>query len=266
LFPVSYIILSEHFWSYQPFTEFNMLRHQGRLLQTEFLLVTVILISSTFFSRSSAEPSADATGIIDSIARVAGMKDFSNIMEIDFTFSVKAPSGKVVRQWQWFPRTDDVIFSGKNPKGKKEMVTYSRKAVADTRPEALVHTIDAWFVNDCYWLLFPYFLANDPQKRVTRNNSAVMPISGKWATGVTVEYYKPDPKRPGNKFELFVDSTYLIKEWVFYPYESFKAVSANKWENYSKIGPFMVSLNRPAKDSKGMAVKMSHVKIGKAGE
>ena len=243
-----------------------MLQHQGRLLRTELLLVTVIFIPSLFFSRSSAKPSADATGIIDSIARVAGMKDFSNIMEIDFTYSAKAPSERITRQWQWFPRTDDVIFSGKNPKGKKESVTYSRKAVADTRPEAQVHTIDAWFVNDCYWLLFPYFLAHDPQKRVTRNNSAVMPISGKWATGITVEYYKPDKSRPGDKYEIFVDSTYRIKEWIFYPYESFKAVSANKWENYRKIGPFMVSFDRPAKDSKGITVKISNVKIGKADE
>jgi hypothetical protein len=243
-----------------------MLMHQVRAPRAELFIVAVVFISSLFFSPSFAKPSTDATSIIDSIARVAGMNDLTNIMEIDFTFSAKAPSGKVVRRWQWFPRTDDVIFNGKSPDGKKETVTYSRKAVVDTRPEAQVRTIDAWFVNDCFWLLFPYFLANDPQKRVTRNNSAIMPISGKWATGVTVEYYKPDPRRPGDKFELFVDSTCQIKEWVFYPYESFKSVSANKWEGYSAIGPFVVSLDRPAKDSKGIAVKISNVKIGKAGE
>jgi hypothetical protein len=243
-----------------------MLIHQIRAPRTGLLLISVFFISSLFFSRAFAKPSTDATGIIDSIARVAGMNDLSNIVEIDFTYSEKTPSGKVVRQWQWFTKTEDVIFTGKSPDGKKGTVTYSRKAVADTRPEAQVHTIDAWFVNDCYWLLFPYFLAHDPQKRVTRNNSAIMPISGKWATGITVEYYKPDPRRPGDKFELFVDSTYQIKEWLFYPYESLKAISANKWESYRKIDTFVVSLDRPAKDSKGIAVKISNVKIGKADE
>jgi hypothetical protein len=243
-----------------------MPKHHSRLPWRRPLFIAVFSISFIFISQSSAEPSADATGIIDSIVRAAGMNDLSNIMEIDFTVSAKSSSGKVLRQWQWFPKTDDVIFIGKNPTGKKETVTYSRKALAGMRKEAAVHTIDAWFVNDRYWLLFPYFLATDPQKRVTRDNSAVMPLSGKWATGVTVEYYRPDPKRPGDKFELFVDSTYLIKEWIFYPYESFKPTSTNKWESYSTIGPFTVSLDRPAKDSKGIAVKMSNVKIGKAGE
>jgi hypothetical protein len=243
-----------------------MFIHQSRAPRTGLLFISVFFISSLFFSRSFAKPSTDATGIIDSIARVAGMNDLTNIMEIDFTYSAKAPSGKVVRQWQWFPRTDDVLFTGNGPDGKRGTVTYSRKAVADTRPEAQVHTIDAWFVNDCYWLLFPYFLAHDPQKRVTRNNSAIMPISGKWATGITVEYYKPDPRRPGDKLEIYVDTAYQIKEWVVYPYESHRVTTSNKWTNYRQAGPFTLSLDRPARDNKGIAVKMSGLKIGKAGQ
>lgn len=206
----------------------------------------------------------DATGIVDTIAAKAGMSDLSLCKEIRFTYSARSSEGSVRHQWQWFPGTDDVIYTGKDPSGKKGTVTYSRKALADLRKEAQVHIVDAWFVNDIYWLLFPYFLKTDPQKRMTRNSSAVMPLSGKWATGITVEYYKPDVRRPGSKFDIFVDSSYQIQEWVVYPYESNRAIAANKWVNYRRAGPFTLSFDRLSKNGKGISVKISNVKIGMA--
>jgi hypothetical protein len=236
-----------------------------RFVAAASILFVLLFLNSTVFNACGQE--VDATAIVDSIALKAGMSDLSSsIMEIKYTYSAKSSEGAVTHGWEWFPKTDDVIFTGKDPLGKKGKVTYSRKALKDTRKEAAVHTIDAWFVNDLYWLLFPYFLKNDPQKRMTRNNSAVMPLSGKWATGITVEYYKPDPRRPGDKFEVYVDSLYQIKEWVVYPYESHRAVAANKWENYRQVGPFMISFSRIAPNGKGIAVKISEVKIGKADE
>jgi hypothetical protein len=211
------------------------------------------------------EESADATGIVDSIAAASGMKDLTGITEISFTFSSRSQSESVTRQWQWFLKTDDIIFKGKDPSGKKTTVSYSRKALDNLREGASALTVDEWFTNDIYWLLFPYFLANDPQKRMVRNNSAVMPLSGKWATGIVVEYYRPDPRRPGERFEVFVDSTCMIKEWIVYPAQSQRPASVNKWENYRRAGPFTVSLYRPARDSKGTRVRISKVKVVKEG-
>jgi hypothetical protein len=219
-----------------------------------------------FFSQSFAEPSADATGIVDSIAAASGMSDLTGISEIAFTYSDRSQTESVKRQWQWFPKTDDIIFKGKDPSGKKTAISYSRKALDNLHEGAPEFTVDAWFTNDLYWLLFPYFLANDPQKRMVRNNSAVMPLSGRWAIGILVEYYRPDPNRPGEKFELFVDSTCMIREWIVYPAQSRRPASVNKWENYRRAGPFTVSLDRPARDSRGTRVKISRVKIVKEGE
>jgi hypothetical protein len=232
------------------------------LSSAAFCIAVAVLLSTHL----SAEPSADATGIIDSIALAAGMSDLSSIREIGFTYYAKSFSGKAWRRWQWFPQTDEVIFTGKNPKGKKETVTYSRKSLADSSKNSPVHTVDAWFVNDIYWLLFPYFLKNDPLKRAVRKNSVVMPLSGKWATGIRVEYYKPDPRRPGATFELYVDTTYRIKEWTVYLYESRRAVTVNKWGSYRKAGPFLVSFSRTTRKGKGITVKISNVKISKADE
>ena len=243
-----------------------MIVSRYKIPRRRVIAIAALFIFSIVFSRSSAEQSADATDIIDSIAHVAGMSDLSSIKEIGFTYYAKSSSGKVRRRWQWFPKTDDVIFTGKDPSGKKGTITYSRKTLADTPKGALVHTVDAWFVNDIYWLLFPYFLKNDPLKRAVRKNSVVMPLSGKWATGITVEYYKPDPRRPGGKFKLFVDTAYHIREWVVYPYESHRAVTANKWVNYRKADPFIVSFSRTTRKGKGIIVRISNVKIIKAGE
>jgi hypothetical protein len=245
--------------------EFDMLGHIIRLPRAVLPQIALYLIATAYFSLPRGEESADATGIVDSIARASGMSDLKGLSMIEFTFSARTPDAKIKRHWQWFPKTDDVICTGKDPSGKQSTVTYSRKTLADMREEAPVHTIDGWFTSDLYWLLFPYYLKNDAQKRMTRENSAVMPISGKWATCIKVEYYKPDPKRPGDKFNVYVDSTYHIKEWVVYPYESFKAVAVNKWESYKPAGPFMISLDRPSKDNKGIQVKISEVKVAKGG-
>ncbi|MBN1131084.1 MAG: hypothetical protein JXA71_18995 [Chitinispirillaceae bacterium] len=238
----------------------------GTIRYAAFFLLAVFSLPNTPLFHSSCEESTDAAGIVDSIARVSGMDDLTGITQISFTFSARSPRHKIKRQWQWFPQTDEIIFKGNDPSGKKNTVSYSRKAIGDMRSGSPALTVDTWFTHDIYWLLFPYFLAHDPQKRMVISNSAVMPLSGRWATGIMVEYYRPDPKRPGEKFEVFIDSTYLIQEWVVYPAQSHRAVAANKWKNYRQAGPFMVALDRPARNSKGMRVTFSGVTVTRENE
>ncbi|MBN1129042.1 MAG: hypothetical protein JXA71_08650, partial [Chitinispirillaceae bacterium] len=77
--------------------------------------------------------------------------------------------------------------------------------------------------------------------------------------------YRPDPRRPGERFEVFVDSTCMIREWIVYPAQSKRPASVNKWESYRQAGPFMVSLYRPARDRTGMRVRITGVKVVKEG-
>jgi hypothetical protein len=228
---------------------------------THLIPVIICLLFSVPLSTAIGQEKSDADMLIESIAQKAGMKSLEGIAEIDFIFTAKSRRGKIERKWQWFLETDDVIYTGKGLSGKKGTTTYSRKALAELEPGAAVHKIDAWFIHDLYWLLFPYFMHTDTQKRTVLDKSAVMPISGKWATKITIEYYKPDPKRPGDKFEVFMDSTNTIREWICYPYESFKPMTANKWEKYVKSGPLMLSLDRPAKNRNGAKVSIRKVNI-----
>ncbi|MBN2038382.1 MAG: hypothetical protein JW768_16700 [Chitinispirillaceae bacterium] len=237
--------------------------------KTAFLnssLIVICLLFSAYFTVSYGQEKSDADALIESVAEKAGMKSLDGIIEIDYTFTAKSSRGKIKRQWQWFLETDDVIFAGTDPSGKKGTTTYSRKALAELEPDAKVHKIEAWFIHDLYWLLLPHFLSTDQQKRTTLEPSAVMPMSGRWATKITVDYYKPDPRRPGDKFELFVDSTNTIREWICYPYESHKPMTANKWDNYVQSGPLMLSLDRPAKGRSGAKVKISDVNVSTKGK
>jgi hypothetical protein len=82
-------------------------------------------------------------------------------------------------------------------------------------PKEELPTIDGGFINDKYWLMFPFQLVWDTGYTYTIMENIPAPISGQSSTQLTIVYNQEDGYTPGDAYDLFLDENYLIKEWVF---------------------------------------------------
>lgn len=224
-------------------------------------LVVGGMAAAILFSQPIDGASGNGAPLADSVVKANGVGGFDAVTEIDYIFHAKGPDMKIVRQWQWFPKAEMVIYTGKDPDGNQVTVNYQIRKVAAMPPDSSIHAIHGWFVHDNYWLLFPLHLAWDTGFTVVRKNSEVMPISGKWATGLIVTYSSKDPNRPADKFELFIDSTNLVREWVFRPSKESRAEIACKWEDYKRFNSLYLSLNRPSQNERKMRIWFTDVLV-----
>ena len=204
-----------------------------------FLVLMVALFCTNAFS------GAHGSGVIlgRTLARLYGAQSFDSLSSIGFTFNVKRGSLAVSRQWIWKPKSDEVTFTGIVTAPNESTVTYSRSMVSK---DTALKKIDAWFINDQYWLLFPLHLTWDTAIVLTENKNSAMPISGKPATQLIVQYPPALGYTPEDKFILYTDQTDTIREWsYFHGGKGEKPTLSAQWLDYKSFGPLPLSLDRP---------------------
>src|ERR1700736_2147839 len=94
----------------------------------------------------------------EQIAKTYGLDSFGQIEEIRYTRNVG--DGKVVRTWEWSPKTDTVSYEGKDKEGKLVKASYKRSQLS-SQSDAIKNEIDPDFANDQYWLLLPFHVVWD---------------------------------------------------------------------------------------------------------
>jgi hypothetical protein len=62
--------------------------------------------------------------IAEKIAKTYGLDSFGQIEAIRYTWNVG--DGKIVRIWEWSPKTDTVSYEGKDKEGKPVKASYKR--------------------------------------------------------------------------------------------------------------------------------------------
>ena len=108
---------------------------------------------------------------------------------------------------------------------------------------------DKQFINDSYWLLFPFHLVWDKDVDINLSDSfSALPIGKGEAVKLVVKYTSGKGYTPNDKYELYLGDDYKIIEWAYHKNDSPKPNRITKWEDYKKIGPLTLSLNRPGKD------------------
>src|SRR5262249_22672499 len=116
-----------------------------------FLISGVLVLAATTTQAQKAP-------IAEQIAKAYGLDQFGQIEAIRYTFSL--PIFKVSRTWTWEPKADRVTYEGKDKAGNPVKVTYVRSQLS-SQPENVQKEIDPGFINDQYWLVFPFHLVWD---------------------------------------------------------------------------------------------------------
>lgn len=204
------------------------------------LLVIFILLSVPVLTVSEEVTSTPVQGIAAKIAEEYGLSDFEQISEIEFTFNARVNDKTVKRTWKWDVETDTVHY--KNGQGEDKWLSYKRQDIRQLSTE--LREVDSKFINDQYWLLFPFHLVWDRGIHISSSkNEQKLPIGPGKAEKISVKYPQQGGYTPGDIYELFVGDDNRILEWVYRRGGSEEPSRISTWEDYRMVGPLLISFD-----------------------
>lgn len=184
----------------------------------------------------------DGNALAQKVANAYGIKDFKKAKSMSFTFNVKRDTFPITyRSWDW--NMEKNIVTMKDP---KQTVTYRR----DTIQSAAMKNIDGKFINDQYWLLFPFHIVMDKGCTLTEKDNVKAPIGKTNSTMLTVQYNNVDGYTPGDAYDLYIDKNYMVTEWVYRSKGVAKPSLNTRWENTLKNNGVKTATNFPSEDGK----------------
>ncbi len=216
-------------------------------MKISYLLLLFILVTSCEHKTNSKATEKEQTptavnevkkeiSIIEKLANANGFKNWDDVKELKFTFNVNNNGKEFKRDWHW--------------KVNEEMVymTLEDKAMGTSltnNPNKQVHSA---FINDSYWLLFPFQLMWTDGYDVKVNEKSLSPFNEKELTELTINFYDEGGYTPGDTYKLYINSDYKIEEWSFYPAGSEEPRIINAWENYKDFNGISISTDRRNQD------------------
>jgi len=176
------------------------------------------------------------------IAKAYGFQSWDQVEQLRFAFHVQRGKDHLVRSWVWEPKVDRVSFAGTDRQGKPVKLTYLRSEL-NAEPAPQVKEIDASFINDQYWLLFPLHLEWDQAAKVDDTGPHNLPIGPGSGRRIVVTYPPNRGYTPGDTYELFVGGNGRIVQWIYHRGGAAKPTLVATWEENRHLGPLLVSLN-----------------------
>ncbi len=203
------------------------------------LLIFIISCKNDPEKAATAEnDSAFEEPITKEIAYANGFKNFEEVDQINFTFNVKVNDTlRSERSWKWFPKENKVELTEKGE-------TSSYTTDGDLNEEET--QIDKKFINDKYWLLFPYELIWS-EYEFEHDRSVVAPISQKEMHQIAVKYADTSGYTPGDTYLIFFDEDdKMIREWT---YQSAGGRSlSTTWEDYETFNGITIAKMHKSED------------------
>jgi hypothetical protein len=199
-------------------------------MKTTILSFFIVLL---FFSSCGTEESTATDSLPMKVAQAYGFDQLDEVQSIAYTWNVRRDSATVmVRDWKWDLTKGEVSYADADT---------SLSYLIDQKT-AEIKDIDHRFINDKYWLLFPFQLAWDEGYSAEITEDQTSPINGDATTKITVLYNDEDGYTPGDAYDIFVDDQYMIKEWVFRKGNA-KEGRAFTWENEQVFGGIKIALD-----------------------
>ena len=230
--------------------------NSSRLTVIRILAFGVLVLAASAWAQKRP-PIAERT------AKEFGIDSFGQIEAIRYTFNVQFPGVNASRSWVWEPKTDRVSYEGKDKDGKPVKATYVRSQL-DSQPANVKDEVEPAFLNDQYWLVFPFHVIWDGTPEVTDKGVQKLPL-GKGSADQLVEKYPPDAGcyTPGDTWELFIGADNRVREFVYRRGGEVKpSLVVASWTGYKKAGPLLISTDhRGTADGKPLRVSFSDVSV-----
>jgi hypothetical protein len=214
-------------------------------LLPKILLITLLLLGlSACAGHDKDTKETRQMTLRERIGNTYGVHYFSQVEQIQYMFNVKIGEKEIRRFWVWEPKLDRVSYKGMD---YQKAVTYYRHEI-DTTATAALKKIDAWFINDNYWLFFPFHIAWDDHIKIEDSGRQNLPIGDGQANSVVITFPASGGYTPGDVYQIFLDGNDRLIQWVYRRGGSEDSPRVTTWEDYRQAGPLVLSLNHQAAD------------------
>ena len=227
---------------------------QSRVRFASLLVLGVLVFAASSWAQNRPP-------ISEEIAKAYGLDSFGQIEQIRYTFNLDLPGFKLARTWTWEPKAGRVTYEGRDKDGKPVKATYLRSEL-QSQPAAVKDDIEPGFVNDQYWLIFPFHQYQDSGAKVEDAGMQKLPIGKGSAQKVVVSYpAEVGGYTPGDTWTLFVGPDKRVKEFIYHRGGSKKpTIVTTTWAGYKMAGPLLVSTDhRGTADGKPARIFFSNV-------
>jgi hypothetical protein len=216
------------------------------------IVLTLIAVNAVGCGPQASRPQKDPR---HDLARRYGMTSFDQVEILRFTFNAQVGTKTVRRTWIWKPRARAVTAAAAN---ERPTVTFTHPPGSGQIDDG-IRKLDAQFVNDIYWLLFPLHLVWDTTATVEDRGRTPRPMGDGQARRIVVSYPPEGGYTPGDVYELFIDDDGLIAEWIYRRGGATTPTRMSTWEDHRRLGPLLVSLDHQGPD--GFRVWFSDVAL-----
>jgi hypothetical protein len=202
--------------------------------------------------------------VLEQIAKTYGLDSFGQVEAIRYTWNGEITGlFKAAHVWEWEPKTGKISYEGTDKDGKPVKVTYLQSQL-NSQPDVVKNQIEPSFVNDNYWLLFPFHAYWDTSATVTDQGMQKLPIGNGSATLVSVKYpAEAGGYTPGDTWDLYVGKDNRVVQFVYHrggPKPP-QLVTAT-WTGYKKAGPLLFSTeHRGTADGKPLHIFLTNVSV-----
>ena len=188
-----------------------------------------------------SKPAKTSAALREQIAKTYGLDGFGQVEAIKYTFNAQFPGVNVSRSWVWETKKDQVSYEGKDKDGKPVKATYIRSQL-NKQPENVKNDIDPAFVNDNYWLLFPFHAYWDASADAQDKGTQPLPQGNGSADLVSVKYPSDGGYTPGDTWDLYLGKDNRVEQFIYHRGGTKKpSVVIATWEGYKKAGPLLIS-------------------------
>jgi|SRR5215472_4680428 len=233
----------------------------GRATMIRFLVVGVVFLASNSWAQQRAP-------IIEEIAKAYGLDSWNQVEAVRYTWNGEIPGVfKLSHVWEWEPKTGKISYEGKDKDGKSVNATYIESQLS-SQPDSVKNEVEPAFVNDNYWLLFPFHAYWDKSATVTDEGMKKLPVGAGSARLVVVKYpAEAGGFTPGDTWDLYVGKDNRVQYLVYHrggPKPPQLVVAS--FAGYKKAGSLLVSTeHRGTADGKPLHIFLSDVAVKLSG-
>jgi hypothetical protein len=231
------------------------MRNLSRVTIMGLLAFGVLILTPTSWAQTRPP-------LAEQVAKTFGIDSWGQIEAIRYTFNAEFPGVKLSRSWTWEPKTGRVSYEGKDKDGKPVKFSYLRSQLG-SQPAIVKDEIDPGFVNDQYWLIFPFHAVWDTSADVQDKGMQKLPLGKGSAEQLVVKYPTQGGYTPGDTWELFIAPDHRVQDFIFRRGGSKKpSLVIATWEGYKKAGPLLFSTDhRGTADGKPLHISFSDVAV-----
>jgi len=202
--------------------------------------------------------------ILEKVAKTYGLDSWDKIEAIRYTWNGEIPGlFKVAHQWEWEPKTGKITYESTDKDGKPVKVAYMASELG-SQSDLVKNQVEPAFVNDNYWLLFPFHACWDTSATVTDKAAQRLPIGAGSATLVSVKYpAEAGGYTPGDTWDLYVGKDDRVQAMVYHRGGPTKpSLVTATWAGYKKAGPLLISTeHRGTADGKPLHIFITNVAV-----